>query len=113
MLRRLDVMVKVGWTAAYTDGSVKQVGGWWQAGYGVFFSQGSPRNYETSVPQEERQSVRRGELHGILHALRVRQPHERMVIVLNSGYVQRDHGVVPEVEKAQLVHIIGGHHKAL
>ena len=74
---------------AYTDGSAKQVGGWWQAGYGVFFREGSPRNYGAPVPTPERQSVSRGELRGILHALRVRQPGEKMVVVLDSEYVYK------------------------
>ena len=71
---------------AYADSSAKQVGGWWQAGYGVYFAQGSPRDFMAPVPLHERQSLSQGELWGMLHALEIRQPQERLVIVLDSEY---------------------------
>ena len=45
------------WTITYTDGSVKQVGGGWQAGYGNWFGRVSERNYAEPVLVPERQSV--------------------------------------------------------
>ena len=33
---RLSVMQGEGWIVVFTDGSAKQVGGWWQAGFGVY-----------------------------------------------------------------------------
>ena len=62
-----------GWATAYTDGSAKQVGGWWQAGYGVWFGDGSERNFSAPVPSAECQSVRRAELWGVLNALQRRR----------------------------------------
>ena len=85
VLKRIEAMEREGWTATYTDGSAKQVSGWWQAGYGVFFAEQSIRNYGAPVPPEEQHSVL--ELRGVLHALRTRRPDERMVIVLGSEYV--------------------------
>ena len=51
---------------------------------------------ETMGPRypEERQSVSRLELCGMLHALGVRQPQERIVLVLNSENVHK--GVAPK-----------------
>ena len=61
LLRKLGGMIDQGWTAAYTDGLAKQVGGGGggggKRGYGVFFAEGSDRNYGAPVPQKERQIV--------------------------------------------------------
>ena len=39
------------------------------------------------VPAHERQSVSRAELRGVLHALVQRLPGERLVVVLDSGFL--------------------------
>ena len=69
------------------DGSAKQVGGWWQAGYGVWFGDGAGRNFSAPVPTAERQSVSQAELRGVLHALQHRRGAERLIIILDSEYV--------------------------
>ena len=66
-----------------------QVREWMQAGYGVFYGDGSDRNFAACVPVVERQSVGRGELRGVLHALLQRKPGERLVVVLDSLYVYK------------------------
>ena len=53
----------------------------------MFFSEMSDRNHGAPVPPSERQSVSRGGLRGVLHALQSQRPQERMVIVLDSEYV--------------------------
>ena len=58
-----------------------------QAGYGVFFAENSPRNYAAHVPEDERQSVSRGELRRVLHALLQRRAGERLLVVMDSEYV--------------------------
>ena len=85
----LSVMQKEGWTVVFTDGSAKQVGGWWKVGFGVFFEETLQRNYSAPVRPHKRQSVSRTDLRGILEALQLRQPDERMVIVLDSEYVYK------------------------
>ena len=70
----------------YTDGSAKTVRGWAQAGYGMFFEEGSLRNYAAHVPKGERQSVSRGELRGLLHAVLHRHEGERLLVVVDSEY---------------------------
>ena len=62
MAEKLAVLEREGWQLVYTDGSAKQVRGWWQAGYGVWFGEGEDRNVGAPVPTHERQSVSRGEL---------------------------------------------------
>ena len=79
-----------GWTVAYTDGSAKTVCGWAQAGFGVWFHRGSPRNHSAHVPISERQSVSRGELRGVLHAVLARRPGERLAVVMDSEYVFKE-----------------------
>ena len=37
VVQHLAVLSEDNWTMVYTDGSAKQVWGWWQAGYGVWF----------------------------------------------------------------------------
>ena len=59
-------MQEEGWIVVFTDRSAKQVGGWWQAAFGVFFEVLSSRNYSALVPPHERQSVSSAELRGIL-----------------------------------------------
>ena len=86
---RLSLLEKEGWATAYTDGSAKQVGGWWQAGYGVWFGEGLERNFSAPVPTMERQSISRAELWGVLHALRARRGAERLVVILDSEYVYK------------------------
>ena len=39
VVKRLKVLETERWTLVYTDGSAKQVRGWWQAGYGVWFGE--------------------------------------------------------------------------
>ena len=58
-----------------------------QGGYGVWFVDNSPRNRVAHIPESERQSVSRGELRGVLHAILQRKPGERMVVVIDSEYV--------------------------
>ena len=67
VLKRIAILEAEGWAMAYTDGSAKQVGGWWQAGFG----EGSVRNFSAPVPTVER-SVSRSELRGVLRALQSR-----------------------------------------
>ena len=45
-----------GWVAAYTDGSAKQVHGWMQAGYGVFYAIRNERKFSAHVQVTQRQS---------------------------------------------------------
>ena len=68
-VRRLASLEEDGWTVAYTDGSSKMVRGWRQGGYGVWFAEASTRNFAAPIPESEWQSVSRGELRGVLHAI--------------------------------------------
>ena len=86
------------WTLVYTDGSAKQVRGWWQAGYGAWFGEADQRNVGLPVPATERQTVSTGELRGVLHALHVGGWWGGN----GSGvglrvWIQGDHYVVPQV----------------
>ena len=76
-----------GWVVVYTDGSAKRVRGWMHAGYGVWFGQHNSRNFRAHVPAHERQSISRGELRGVLHAMLSRAEGERMVVVVDSEYI--------------------------
>ena len=58
-----------------------------QAGYGVWFGDNSNRNFRAHVPAHERQSISRGELRGVLHAMLSREAGERMVVVVDSEYI--------------------------
>ena len=69
VVKRLKVLENEQWTLVYTNGSAKQVKGWWQAGDGAWFGEADQRNVGLPVPATERQSVTRGELRGVLHAL--------------------------------------------
>ena len=89
VVKRLQVLETERWTLVYTDGSAKQVMGWWQAGYEARFGEGDHRNVGLPVPTIERQSVRRGELRGVLHALQCRRAWGGMVVVLDSEYVYK------------------------
>ena len=60
-----------------------------QVGYGVWYGEGLERNFYSSVPAHERQSVRRGELQGVPHALLQRQESETLVIIMDSEYVYK------------------------
>ena len=73
----------------YTDGSAKQVQGWWQAGYGPWFGDADERSTGLPVPVTEPQSVSSGELRGGLYALEQRRAAAKMVIVLDSEYVYK------------------------
>ena len=86
-VQQLAALEQGGRTVAYTDGSAKTVRGWAQAGFGVWFHRGSPRNHLAHVPISERQSVSRGELRGVLHAVLARRPGERLAVVMDSEYV--------------------------
>ena len=86
MVEKLAVLEREEWQLVYTDGSAKQVRGWWQAGYGVWFGEGEDRNVGAPVPTHECQSVSRGELRGVLHAVE-RRRGGGMVVVLDSEYV--------------------------
>ena len=97
VVERLQVPAGEQWTLVYTDGSAKQVRGWWQAGYGVWFGEADERNVGLLVPDSERQSVSRGELRGVLYTLQCRQACEKMVVVLDSEYVYKGIRVVPQV----------------
>ena len=85
-VQHLAALEQGGWTVAYTDGSAKTVRGWAQVGFGVWFHRGSPRNHSAHVPISERQSVSRGELRGVLHAVLARRPGERLAVVMDSEY---------------------------
>ena len=86
-VQQLAALEQRGWTVAYTDGSAKTVRGWAQAGFGVWFHRGSPRNHSAHVLISEQQSVSRGELRGVLHAVLARRPGERLAVVMDSEYV--------------------------
>ena len=77
------------WTLVYTNGSAKQVRGWWQAGYGAWFGVTDNRNLGLPVPDVERQSMNREALYGLLYALERRRVDEKMVAVLDSKYVYK------------------------
>ena len=83
------MFVDEGWKLVYTDGSTKQVKGWWRAGYGAWFGEGDDRNVGLPVPAKERQSVSQRELRGVLYALEQRRASEKMVVVLDSEYVYK------------------------
>ena len=87
LVAELDSLVGEGWTVVYTDGSVKVVRGWAQAGYGAWYWHDSLRNSSDFVPLDEKQSVSRAELRGVVHAVRSRRWEERMIVVLDSEYV--------------------------
>ena len=72
VVKRLAVLEEEGWTLVYTDGSAKQVRGWWQVGYAAWFGEGNARNVGLPVPTGERHGMSRGELRGVLHALEQR-----------------------------------------
>ena len=88
-VQRLQALAAEGWTVAYSDGWAKTVRGWAQVGYGVWYARGSSRNCAAHVPVGEQQSVRRGELRRVVHALLHRSRGERLVVVLDSQYVYR------------------------
>ena len=88
-IKRLASLEEDGWTVAYTDGSSKMVRGWRQRGYGVWFAESSTRNLAAPIPETERQSVSRGELRGVLHAILQRRPGELLIVVLDSEYVYK------------------------
>ena len=87
VLKKQAVFEGEGWTIAYTDRSAKQVGGWWQAGYGVRFGHHSERHHAAPIPTPKQRSVSRAELRGVLHALRRRRAGQHLVTVLDSEYV--------------------------
>ena len=87
LLAELEKMSGEGWVVVYTDGSAKRVRGWMQAGYGVWFGHHHSRNFRAHVPAHERQSISRGELRGVLHAMLSRAEGERMVVVVDSEYI--------------------------
>ena len=76
VVEKLAVLEREGWQLVYTDGSAKQVRGWWQAGYGVWFGECEDRNVGARVPTHKRQSVSRGELRGVLYAHQQRRGGE-------------------------------------
>ena len=86
-VQHLAALEQRGWTVAYTDVSAKTVRGWAQAGFGVWFHRGSPRNHSAHVPINERQSVSRGELRGVQHAILARHSGERLAVVMDSQCV--------------------------
>ena len=90
LLLELERMGQEGWVVVYTDGSAKRVRGWMLAGYGVWYGPHNTRNFSAHVPAHERQSISRGEVRGVLHAMLSRAVGERMVIVLDSEYVFKD-----------------------
>ena len=64
VVQRLAVLWADGWTMVYTDGSAKQVRGWWQAGYGAWFGDTDEHSMGLPVLVTECQSVSSGELRG-------------------------------------------------
>ena len=70
----VTALVAQSWVGA--DGSAKRLQGLMQAGYGVFYGDGSDCNFAAHVLLVERQSVSRGELWGVLHALLQCKPGE-------------------------------------
>ena len=73
VVEKLAVLEREGWQMVYRDELAKQVCGWWQAWYGVWFGEGEDRNIGAPVPTHERQSVSRGELRGVLYTLEQRR----------------------------------------
>ena len=96
-VRGLASLEEDGWIVAYMDASSKMVRGWRQGGYGVWFAEASTRNYAAPIPQSERQSVSRGELRGVLHA------------ILATGFVPAQlYTMSHHIEKAQYVAVERG-----
>ena len=60
-----------------------------QAGYGVWYGDGSHRNYHSAIVAHEHQSISRAELRGVRHALLHRRLGERVVVVMDSEYVYK------------------------
>ena len=89
VVQRLAVLSQENWTLVYTNGSAKQLPGWWQAGCGAGFGDADERSTGLPAPVAERQSASRGELQGVLYALERRRADEKMVIVLDSEYVYK------------------------
>ena len=87
LVAELESLDGEGWTIVYTDGSLKMIRGWAQAGYGAWYGHDSLRNSSEFVPLGEKQSVSGAELRGVLHAVRSRRWEERMIVVLDSEYV--------------------------
>ena len=86
-VREIAQMESVGWVPASTRDSAKTVGGGGQAGYGVFFEDASLRNHRLMCTRGEPQSVSRGELRGVLHALLHRRKGERLLVVMDLEYI--------------------------
>ena len=89
MVKTLAVLKRDGWRLVYTDGSAKQLRGWWQADCGVWFGEGEDKNVGAPVPTHERQSLSRGELRDVLYALEGRRGGERMLVILDSEYMYK------------------------
>jgi len=86
-----------GWPVVFTDGSAKQVRGYWQAGLGFFYGAGDTRNVSEHVPLGERQTVSRAELRGVLRALTDKPPCKPLHIVLDFEYIYK--GLVEWAER--------------
>ena len=65
----------------YTDGLAK-IGEGVDAGW-LWFRLHHQHNFSVHVLVHERQSIPKGELQGVLHAMLSRRPGERMVVVLD------------------------------
>ena len=61
VLQEVDRLQSAGWTAVFTDGASKGVGGWDQAGYGYFYGDLRPSNLATHVLVDEPQSNNKAE----------------------------------------------------
>ena len=82
---------------AFTHGSAKQVLGYWQAGFGVFYGTGDTRNVSEHVPLGEKQTGSRAELRGVLRALTDKPTCKPLHIVLDSEYIYK--GLVEWADK--------------
>ena len=92
LMTELEELADQGWIVTYTDGPAKWVCGWMQAGYGVWYGVQSQKNHHNHVLAHVRQSIRRGELQGVLHALKQQQQWGRLVVVFDPERVYK--GVV-------------------
>ena len=78
-----------GWTIVFTDGSAKVVKGWSQAGYGGWYGHGADKNFSIYMPLSERQSNNRAELRAVLQTLQLKQPSERLHVVMDAEIVYK------------------------
>ena len=66
VVKRLEVLADKQWTLVYTDGSAKQVRGWWQAGIGAWFGGSHERNVGLPLLEAETECQQGGAVRGVV-----------------------------------------------